>query len=384
MALHIDDSIRKYFMSRDGALALASNNVGYVNRYLNTVLGLDTTEVIESTNIDGEKLDFTKENFGEAFNEENWERLRFNEKAVICNWLINDMMEKADVEFEHRPELWFVANENMKFKEMASYSKKLNRVYINPKALEYSGVEILRATSHETQHAIDDRKITGENLTNAFISLFGEDIAPTSVVSTFMDMDLSQFPDVAENGEYSKKDILLMKNLFSPIQPNLKMDTTLDDVYSFDEFKEFKDYMILASYYASPMEMNAHKTSLKMVSDNIEQNADLGYGVFKDEVMFEKQSELIIERCSHLSDVIGEDTTEFLDFSIRHNFYKMFGNLIPGCEGRFEELDQEFNERIAPYYNEILEERFVDFEEDTVKPDEQIESEDSSDDVSSI
>lgn len=375
MALHIDDSIKKYFMSRDGALALASNRVDYVNRYLNTVLGLDTTDVIESTNIDGEKLDFTKENFGEAFNEENWERLRFNEKAVVCNWLIDDMMEKADVEFEHRPELWFVPNENMRFKEMASYSKKLNRIYINPKGMGFSGVEILRATSHETQHAIDDRKITGENLSNAFFSLFVDDIDPSKIVSTFMDMDISQFPDVAENGEYTKKDILLMKNLFSPIQPNLKMDTSIYDVTS---FSEFKDYMILASYYASPMEMNAHKTSLKMVSENIENNADLGYGVFKDDVMFEKQSELIVERCSHLSDVIGKDTTEFLDLTIRHNFYKIYGDQLPDCEGKFEELDKEMDEKISPYYNELLEDRLNDLEEDD------LESEDSSDDVSSM
>ena len=94
--------------------------------------------------------------------------------------------------------------------------------------------------------------------------------------------------------------------------------------------------------------------------------------------MFEKQSELIIERCSHLSDVIGEDTTEFLDFAIRHNFYKMFGNLIPGCEGKFEELDKEMDEKISPYYNELLEDRLNDLEEDD------LESEDSSDDVSSM
>ena len=375
MALHIDDSIKKYFMSRDGSLALASQNVGYINRYLNTVLGLDTPDVIESTNIDGEKLDFTKDNFGEAFNEENWGRLNFNEKAVVCNWLIDDMMEKADVEFEHRPELWFVADEKSRFKNMASYSRSLNRIYINPKSFGYSGVEILRATSHETQHAIDDRIICPENLSNTFINLFGTEVESNNIVSTLIDMDISQFPDVAEDGGYSKKDILLMKSLFSPIHPNLKMDTTIDEVYSFNEFK---DYMILASYYASPMEVRAHKTSLKMVSENIENNADLGYGVFKDDVMFEKQSEVIIERCSHLSDVIGEDTTEFLDFAIRHNFYKLYGNQLPGCEGKFEELDKEMDEKISPYYSELLEDRLNDFEEDD------LESEDSSDDVSSM
>ena len=179
------------------SLALETQNIGYVNRYLNTVLGLDTTDVIESTNIDGEKLDFTKENFGEAFNEENWERLNFNEKAVICNWLIDDMMENAGVEFEQRPQLWFVPDERSRFKNSLSYSRRFNRIYMNPEGMKYSGVELLRAISHETQHAIDDRMISGENLTNTFIALFGEEIAPASVVPTFINMDISSFPDVA-------------------------------------------------------------------------------------------------------------------------------------------------------------------------------------------
>lgn len=362
MGLYINDTIRKYFMSKDGALALETQNIGYVNRYLNTVLGLDTTDVIESTNIDGEKLDFTKENFGEAFNEENWERLRFNEKAVICNWLIDDMMENAGVEFEQRPQLWFVPDERSRFKNSLSYSRRFNRIYMNPEGMKYSGVELLRAISHETQHAIDDRKISGENLTNTFIALFGEEIAPASVVPTFINMDISSFPDVAEDGGYSKKDILLMKNLFSPIHPNFKMDTSIDEIYS---FKEFKDYMILASYYASPIEVSAHKTSIRMVSENIEDNADKGYGVFNDEVIFEQNSDLIIERCSHLSDVIGDDTTEFLDFVIRHSFYKTYGYGIQGGNDKFEELDQEFDERIAPYYNEIINDRINKYEADS-------------------